>query len=157
MSRPAESTSSPAPREDASQLLARLAAASPAAREDLLIDLVCTEIGEVVGVDAQHRPHAEQRIMEFGVDSLMAVELRNRLATRLGLNRKLTATLIFDYPTPQAIARHLASEILGLEQTPISVPASAESAPPTRLGVEALAEMDDEKAEALLVERLQRL
>ena len=45
--------------------------------------------------------------MDLGIDSLMAVELRNRLATGLALAKPLTATLVFDFPTIADIAGHL--------------------------------------------------
>ncbi len=51
---------------------------------------------------------ADQPIMEAGLDSLGAVELRNTIATQFGIE-DLPATLVFDYPTANALANHLAS------------------------------------------------
>lgn len=48
-------------------------------------------------------------MQKFGVDSLMAIEFRNRLEKDLGL--KLPATLAFSHPTLSAIADHLASQL----------------------------------------------
>ncbi|HVY79496.1 MAG TPA: acyl carrier protein, partial [Steroidobacteraceae bacterium] len=101
----------------------------------------------------------EQRLMDFGVDSLMAVELRNRLARRLALTRKLTATLIFDYPTVSAIAKHLATDVLRYasaareeEQRSAAAPAGVRTT--TAAQIEQMAE---EEAEAMLLEKLSRL
>ena len=52
---------------------------------------------------------ADQPLMEAGLDSLGAVELRNSLATRFDLD--LTPTLTFDYPTPKALASYLANSL----------------------------------------------
>ena len=54
-------------------------------------------------------PTAEQPLMEAGLDSLAAVELRNALSTRFGVP-ELPATLIFDYPTMSALTGFLVGE-----------------------------------------------
>jgi hypothetical protein len=51
------------------------------------------------------------RFLELGMDSLMAVELRNRLLGQLGSAFTITATAVVDYPTIGSLAEHLASQV----------------------------------------------
>jgi SAM-dependent methyltransferase/acyl carrier protein len=143
-------------QEEASLLRERIAAATSGTQQDILEDLVREEVCLVLGVDRAHQPAPTQRLKEFGVDSLMAVELRNRLAARLALRRKLTATLIFDYPTVQAIARYLAQEMLGLDAAPAATATTVRKAE-TLVASDAIERMDDAAAEALLLEKLKSL
>ena len=57
---------------------------------------------------------ADRPLKELGLDSLMAVELRNALGQRVG--ETLPATLAFDHPTAAAIAKHLLEEVLALSR-----------------------------------------
>jgi acyl transferase domain-containing protein/NADPH:quinone reductase-like Zn-dependent oxidoreductase/acyl carrier protein len=71
-----------------------------------LPDLVRAAAATVLGLSSDADLPADQPLRELGLDSLMAVELRNRLAREL--DRSLPATLAFDYPTVSAIVSHLA-------------------------------------------------
>jgi acyl carrier protein len=104
--------------------LDELAALSPAKRRTWLIDLIKAQAGEVLGLDPQACSERAP-LSELGLDSLMAVELRNVLSRRLGLKRSLPATLVFDYPSIQSIAAYLLRDVLVFDDSQPSRSASA--------------------------------
>ncbi|MFF4291607.1 beta-ketoacyl synthase N-terminal-like domain-containing protein, partial [Streptomyces sp. NPDC001633] len=88
-----------------SPLVARLLALPVAEHEGVLLDLVCGRVAAVLGHTGADAVDAERAFRDLGFDSLTAVELRNVLKAETGL--RLSPTLVFDYPTPVALARHL--------------------------------------------------
>ncbi|MEQ0565330.1 type I polyketide synthase [Amycolatopsis sp. NEAU-NG30] len=88
-------------------LAARLAGAPAGERLRALTDLVRGQAAVVLGHGTADEIRADRPFKELGFDSLTAVELRTLLATALG--RELPATLVFDHPTPAALARFLDS------------------------------------------------
>ena len=137
-------------------LVVRVKEALPAEREELLIDYVRGHVAGVLRLDPTALPERRQRLMDLGLDSLMAVELRNRLASGAGAAVTLPATLMFDYPTIDAIAQFLGQQ---LGTTAPSVATTAEPSPADGLGAAAarLADVSEEEAEALLIQRLESL
>ncbi|WP_053656865.1 type I polyketide synthase [Streptomyces sp. MMG1121] len=90
----------------ASALRAELAALAPEERTERLLRLVRDEARLVLGIEELEN---ELPFKDLGFDSLTAVEFRNRLNEATGL--RLTATLVFDHPTPAALTGHLAAEL----------------------------------------------
>jgi acyl carrier protein len=99
----------PANRADGGSLTERLAALPAAEREPALLDVVCADVASLIGERDPARVDPERALKELGFDSLMSVELRNRFADLIGI--RLSATLVFDHPTPNALTRHLLSEL----------------------------------------------
>nr|WP_317259638.1 type I polyketide synthase [Streptomyces sp. NEAU-383] len=112
-----------------------LAALAPAEREKALLKLVSDGAATVLGhADASTIP-VTAAFKDLGIDSLTAVELRNRLAKATGL--RLPATLVFDYPTPAALAARLDELFTGESPAPVrtSVSVAAQDEPLAIVGM----------------------
>ncbi|WP_413811079.1 type I polyketide synthase [Streptomyces sp. OE57] len=78
---------------------------------DTLLQLVREQVGSVLGVVDPVAAGGGRTFKDMGFDSLTAGQLRNSLRKRTGLS--LPSTLIYDHPTPEALAGHLWTELGG--------------------------------------------
>ncbi|MBC3839607.1 type I polyketide synthase [Streptacidiphilus sp. 4-A2] len=118
------------------ELAGRLAALPRAGQEQQLTGLVQAVAAEVLAYPSPEAVEAGRAFSDLGFDSLTAVELRNRLSAAVGL--RLPASLLFDYPTSTALARHLRAELLDGDRaarTPVAVAAAADGEPIAIVGM----------------------
>ncbi|WP_256256849.1 type I polyketide synthase [Streptomyces sp. MUSC 14] len=96
--------------ESASAALAQtLRSLPPAEAQAALVDAVRAQTALVLGHEDTRRIGPTATFKELGIDSLTALELRNKLAAVTGL--KLPATLVFDHPNPAAVAQFLGERV----------------------------------------------
>ncbi|MEU3522207.1 SDR family NAD(P)-dependent oxidoreductase, partial [Streptomyces sp. NPDC006654] len=110
-------------------LAARLAALSPADREQEVLQIVRAAAAVVLGHERAGDIDPQRAFRDMGIDSLTGLELRNRLATETGLT--LPATLVFDQPTPVEVARYVVAEACGTTEA-----VAAPAVPAVRLGTD---------------------
>lgn len=90
-------------------LVKALASATPEEAEQILVAMVRGHVAAVLGHPSPDAVDPARSLVDLGFDSLSSVELRNRLSATTGL--RLPVTVVFDYPTTDAIAGYLRAEL----------------------------------------------
>lgn len=127
------------------ELRVQLSAIPAAQRDATLVTALRQAIAAVLGLADAAQVGRQQRLFDLGLDSMAAMDLREILQRRLGL--RLRATVLFDYPSVDALSRFLLHELF----------AEAEPAPTaTRAAFTAaqVEQLSDDEAEALLLAEL---
>jgi acyl transferase domain-containing protein/NADPH:quinone reductase-like Zn-dependent oxidoreductase/NAD(P)-dependent dehydrogenase (short-subunit alcohol dehydrogenase family) len=122
--------------------------AAPSSRRDMMIDFVGRTVVRVLGRKAEGSLDPRRPLNEMGLDSLLAVELRNRLGAGLGMERGLPATLVFDCPTVEALAAHLERRVMPSAAADEPVQSAAKS----QDAIKSIDELSDEEVEALFAQ-----
>ncbi|MEO1132913.1 MAG: beta-ketoacyl reductase, partial [Cyanobacteria bacterium J06639_1] len=134
-----------------------MSAAPASERHDLLVAHLQAEAALVLRLPESQAPDPQLGFFEMGMDSLMAVEFKNRLET--GLERSLPATLTFEAPSIDALATYLAESVMGWETDALSHELAVERVAVEQRSarVEEVEELSEEDVEASIEAQLNRL
>ncbi|MDZ7275819.1 MAG: SDR family NAD(P)-dependent oxidoreductase, partial [candidate division KSB1 bacterium] len=135
------------------ELLAKLDKTAPKNRRQVIFAHVLAEACRVLGIDPAQAPEPQQPLQELGLDSLMAVELRNALAAASA--QTLPPTLLFEYPTLASLTDFLL-ERLAVRSAPANGAAATRAAAETEQ-VEKIRQLSQEEIDAALAAELQDL
>jgi acyl carrier protein len=144
------------------ELLLGLESLAPNERWEFLLSYILNQVAKVLGLDSSSLPKSQERLFEIGLNSLGTVELMTRLGTSLG--KFLSPTLIFDYPTVEALAAYLTEELLpdlGLKiavrgiVNSVSDKVGSFTSEHENTTLAQLAEYSEEETEALLIKKLE--
>jgi acyl transferase domain-containing protein len=108
------------------------------------------QVVRVLGFDASDALDGRRPLSELGLDSLMAVELRNLLSASVGLRRTLPATLLFDHPTIDALVDYLATELPGMPTTPEVAPVASRAFDASGDALNRIEELSDDEVDRVL-------
>ncbi|WP_190087050.1 SDR family NAD(P)-dependent oxidoreductase, partial [Streptomyces longisporoflavus] len=145
---------SPSAQSQPQSLGARLAGLPPEERERSTIDLVRGVVADILGHDDPNEVEVDRAFQELGFDSLNAVELRNRLNKLSGL--QLTNTVVFDYPSVDALAGFLAGQLADRHApAPSTLPAAPAVGGPVSPLLQRLADLRADERKRAIVELVQ--
>ena len=147
----------PSASPSAQDIIRRLTEAPMNKRKPLLQAHLSEHAMHVLGLNPSYELDFAQPLRDIGMDSLMAVELRNAISS--SLQRKLPSTLLFDYPTIDALTGFLTQEIWpALPPDAGSAPTTQKPASPDEAGSNAaeIQNLSDDEAEALLLAELEK-
>jgi NADPH:quinone reductase-like Zn-dependent oxidoreductase len=121
-------------------------------RRRSLLNHIREQAGIVMGLSPSVLSDVRQPFNSMGLDSLMAVELRNALVRSTG--ESLPATLIFDYPTLDLLTDHILNDVLKLGEVSLVTPEPVQAT--QSIESNEVASLTDDEAEALLLEELMK-
>jgi myxalamid-type polyketide synthase MxaB len=132
-------------------ILQQLQAASQSDRPSILLTYLRAQVARVLGLSLSSLSDPQQGFTELGIDSLTSIELRNGLQS--ALKRSLPATLLFDYPTLATLAEYLI-KIMFPKEANAEI---AENQQSEEASANAIQNLSEAEAEALLLDELERL
>ncbi len=134
----------PTPETKSIPIREQLATVSPQLRHDVLVTYLQDQLQLVLGLERSQIPDPQQGFFDLGLDSLTAVELKNRLEA--DLNATLSSTLAFDFPNIQILATHLMHTVFGWTVEDVTNPESED--------VSTIAQLDANQIETLIAQEV---
>jgi short-subunit dehydrogenase/acyl carrier protein len=132
-------------------ILEKLVGASPVEQRFIVREHVRGVVARVLGLDRSNRLAGDQKFFEFGMDSLMALELKNQLQQDFGL---MPSTIAIEYPTVDALSEYLTAS-LDIVTAPTTSPWQSDDK--DREFVDKLEELSEDEAAALLNSKLEAM
>jgi len=124
-------------------------------RRAVLMTYLRAQIATVLGMDSPEQMEPRQRLFDLGIDSLMALQLKNRLEPSLGCT--LPQTLLFDYPTIEALTDYLVQEVIPLDFSWKSEVEQQQENKAPELCTATLEQLSESEAEVLLLKELEKM
>jgi acyl carrier protein len=134
------------------EFVPRLKEAPASERQAILTEVIGQQIVRVMGLDPSEQIDPNQPLQELGLDSLMAVELRNILCAISG--RQLAATLLFKYPTVASLSAFLIKDMFGEDADEGATDAAAPVAAAAAVPEEDFSELSEDELADLLAKEL---
>ena len=135
-------------------LLYEIEQASAIEQKPLLYDYIRAQVAEILGFRSPDRVDSQQGFFKMGMDSIMTMQLRNRLDTALGYS--LPPTIAFEYPTVDSLVDFIAGMILKPEAPAIQSASAPEKQKLNDVDTEC-EELSEEELVALLAQRLEEV
>ncbi len=137
-------------------MLESLQLASPRQRRDAMLVHIQQHAMDVMRLDSRDAVDWRRGLFDIGMDSLMALELKNRLQASLGLS--IPSTLAFTYPDVHAISGYLVQRLFP-EVAPEAISPPEDLAIAERLAAAAaqIEDLDDAEMESLLARKVESL
>ncbi len=135
------------------ELVIRLEEADSEERLKILTEYLRQRTVNVLGLDEDYPLDPKKPLSEMGLDSLMAIEMKNALDR--GVGKKLPATMVFNYPTIEALAGYLLTDVLKLAEAPEEEETEVETEAELDQTINDIENLSDEEAEALLLQSLE--
>lgn len=134
-----------------SAIIVRLHATAPQERRHALEQYLLEQVARVLKL-TPGQIDVRAPLSSMGLDSLMAVELKNRLEPHLGVT--LSTTLVWKYPTIVALTSYLIDKLGFVEDEEASVDVTTSDANDVEQSIADVDQLTDEEAEALLLSSL---